>query len=98
MSIRDPGARSRWLEIAISVGLSIATSATVVSWRISATLATFEAKTVEHDQGIEMLNARVAQVKEENGAQNVQIAVANSQFSEVLRRLDTIERKIDRTR
>jgi mannitol-specific phosphotransferase system IIBC component len=87
--------RSRWLEIALSVGLSITTSAVVVSWTLSAMLADFKATLDAHAHQIAALEQGERTLQSDNAAQATSIAVNASQFSEVIRRLDSIDRALE---
>ena len=88
--------RARWIEIAVSVGLSIVTSAVVVAWTVSATLATFETKLESQVQEISYIKSQQQIAQSERSAQNSQIQVQASQWTEVVRRLDSIDRKLER--
>ena len=87
--------RARWVEIAVSVAFSITTSAVVVAWTVSATLAKFETKLDGQDVRIGAVELSSRQVLDENSVQTSRIAVQESQWTEVIRRLDAIDRKLE---
>lgn len=88
--------RARWLEMTIVSSLSIITSAVVVTWTVSATLAKFEAKLEAHDVRLSSVEQQERQAQADNSAQAAQIAVQSSQWTEVIRRLDAIDKKLER--
>lgn len=94
---------ARLVEVAISVIASIATSAIVVTWKLSATLTGFEASIAEANR---RMNAYELQVQSNrsaitasevvNAKQEAAIAVSDAKYTEVIRRLDSMDSKLDK--
>lgn len=88
--------RSRWIELGITLAASIITSALVMSWRMSASLAQFQDKLDSQEMRLERVESQAQQNSSANSTQNSEIAVQSSQWSEVIRRLDAIDRKLEK--
>lgn len=88
--------RARWVELLVCCGLSITTSAVVVAWTVSRALASVEARLDSQAVDVQALKSKSDQAFSERSAQSAQIAVQQSQWSEVLRRLDSIDRQLER--
>lgn len=99
----DMPRRDRWVELVVSVGVSILSSALVMTWLLSAKLAKFET-TIEQTQKLLVdLDNRVAVNKSAiqgietvNATQMSQIAVSDARYTDILRRLDSLDAKVDR--
>jgi mannitol-specific phosphotransferase system IIBC component len=91
-----PADRARWAEIAISVGLSILTSAVVMAWTLSSKLAAFENTLEAQDKRIAKVERDDAEQAVDHRDQESRIAVQETRWSEVVRRLDSIDRKLER--
>lgn len=87
--------RSRWAELAITLAVSVITSALVMSWTLSAQLAEFKTTITVQGQRLDRIELTVAQNTSVNGSQTAQIAVQSTQWTEVIRRLDAIDRKLE---
>lgn len=87
--------RGRLIEVVVVAVISIASSAITVSWSLSATLEHYRTKLDAHDKSIDRTETMVQDVISTNAQQNQAIAINNTQFQEIQRRLDSIDRKLD---
>ena len=88
--------RSRLFEVAVSIIVSAIASAGAVTWSLSATLEEFRSKISEHDK---TLNAQWQRINGlEGGAQvnNAQVSAINAHYEDILRRLDSIDHKLEK--
>ena len=88
--------RARLLEVSISVIASVITSAVVVAWTISATLARMQARIDEHAAAIIEQSDRLNNLRDKDQAQGEAIATVEAHYADILRRLDSIDRKLER--
>lgn len=91
-------ARTRWIEMAGSVALSILASAAVASWTISAQIARDEAKIAEHDSRLQTAETYLRLQSQTNSTQDVQLAVIQSQYNDIKGQLTEIKQQIARIR
>lgn len=97
--VREDGARerrARLLEVSISVIASVLTSAVVVAWTISATLARMQSRIDEHSTALADQSLRLNQLRDSDTDQGQAIATVEAHYSDILRRLDSIDRKLER--
>ncbi len=80
--------KGRLIEIAITILCSAIVSAATVAWTLSATLATFNEK-------IAVNNGRLTALESRDLTQIAQLSAQTQANSEILRRLERIEDKID---
>lgn len=99
----DMPRRDRWLELVVSVGVSIVSSGLAMTWLLSAKLAKFETTLDQQQTALVDLNNRVASNKSSlqgietvNATQMSQIAVSDARYTDILRRLDSLDLKVDR--
>lgn len=88
--------RSRWAEIAITLAVSIIASVVSMTWTMSGTLSKFETTLANQEQRLKSLEISNREASSVNGAQAAQLAVQESRWADVLRRLDSIDRKLER--
>lgn len=89
------GRKARVIEIMLSVAASAIGSALIVSWTLSATLATYHEQIEQHQRLIDTNTAQLAALNSRDVNQVSQLAAQNAAYSAILQRLDRIERKID---
>jgi hypothetical protein len=94
---------ARFIEITISVLAAITSSVAVTAWTLSARLQDFENGIKSNETALVDLNARATQnrtsiqgIESINATQNSQIAVSDARYTDITRRLDSIENKVDR--
>lgn len=94
---------ARILEVVISVFASIITSAVIVSWQLSAKLSNYENGIKANGTDIIALDAKSVQnrasiqgIETVNATQAAQIAVTDARYTEISRRLDSLDAKVDR--
>ena len=89
------GRKARVIEIMLSVAASAIGSALIVSWTLSATLATYHEQIEQHQRLIDTNTAQLAALNSRDVNQVSQLAAQNAAYAAILQRLDRIERKID---
>lgn len=90
--------RARWLEVGISVAASVLTSAIVVSWTLSAVLATMKTTQEEHDRRLMSQQAQITVLADRSVLAAERAARIDAQYGDILRRLESIDRKLERTK
>ena len=90
--------RARWLEVFISVAASVLTSAVVVSWTLSAVLATLQATQEEHERRLVSQQGQLNTLADRSVSTAEKTARIDAQYSDILRRLESIDRKLERVR
>lgn len=88
--------RNRLLEVALSVGASIFSTLVLVTWTLSAKLESFNQNITSNKAMIADQNSKLATAEATNASQTAQLAVAQSRYDDIVRRLDSIESKVDR--
>lgn len=88
--------RSRWAEIAISIIVSAIASGGAVTWTLSSTLEEFRGKIAEHDKLIAAQWARINAMEGTSNATSAQVSAIAAHYDDILRRLDSIDRKLER--
>ncbi len=98
----DMGIKNRLLEVALTGVLSIIASAFVTSWTLSAKLTNFENGIKGNTDSIGVVAQQAVQLRSSiaategvNANQSAQIAVADARYGDIVRRLDSIEGKVD---
>lgn len=91
-----PETRSRWIELAASILVSAVTSAVVISWQLAKALTEYQLVQSVHESRLTAVERLISQASAENSAQTAQIAVQDSRYMEILRRLDAIDRKLEK--
>ncbi len=90
--------KARLIEVGLSVLASAAMSAVVAAWTMSATLATFKAKLDEHDRALEFKQQQVSILEGRQAVLEGKQQAADAHYQDILRRLDSIDRKLDEQR
>lgn len=88
--------RARLLEVFVSVAASALTSAVIVSWTLSATLSRFETQIAEHERRLVVQQAQMQTLGDRSVLAAEKIARVDAQYEDILRRLDSIDRKLGR--
>jgi uncharacterized coiled-coil protein SlyX len=83
--------RARMLEVALTMGAAIITSALVNMWTLSAQLSEFQTKIQTHDESLRQVVARIENMQLSTAALGSQVAVTEAHYSDILRRLDKQE-------
>jgi hypothetical protein len=87
---------SRWIELAVSVGASVLTSAIVVSWTISATLAELRVRVDGNTAADVSLSAELGSIRNNDAVQTATIAKMDAHYEDIVRRLEDLQRKLDK--
>lgn len=87
---------ARWAELAVTIGASVIASAVTVSWTMASSLTRIEQQILQHQSRLDVQGGALIDMQGRVNGQGTQIAVVGSQFGDILRRLDTIDRKLDR--
>lgn len=90
--------RGRLIEVFMVAAISIVTSAVTVAWSLSATLESFRNKLDVHDKALDQDSRMIQSIVSTNAEQSTAISVSNAQFTEIQRRLDSIDRKLEEAR
>lgn len=95
---RDAGAdrRARLIEVGVSVLFSALASAGVASWSLSATMATYAAKFEETERRLAETKQQISAIELRQLAQERQIATSDAHYNDILRRLDSIDEKLEK--
>lgn len=88
----------RLIEIALSVVASVITSAVVVAWTISSTLSELRTKSDQNAVQLNAIGASIQALQGHDTIQSEQIARAEAHYDDIVRRLDSIDRKLDNPR
>jgi flagellar basal body-associated protein FliL len=86
---------SRWIELVIAIGSSVATSAIVVSWTISSSLARVEANEIADHARILTLEANALSSTTIDATQSERIARNEERFDMIKAQLIELNDKID---
>lgn len=87
--------RARFIEVLISVAASIFSSAVVVSWTLSASLTRLETRLNDHDREFVGVRSQIDGVTQRDITQGQQMAANEARYSDILRRLESIDRKLE---
>lgn len=87
--------RARLLEVFISVLASVVSSAVVVAWTISATFSEYSTRLEEHDRRFSATQSQLEALSVRQLTQERQIATSDAHYVDILRRLDSIDRKLE---
>lgn len=87
--------RARLVEMAISVGASVITSAVVVAWTISASLTSFRERIDSFDRQMRANGEQIASLNARDLAQVSQLSATDAHYQDILRRLDSIDRRLE---
>lgn len=90
--------RSRLIEVIVVAGVSILTSAVTVSWSLSATIEGFRNSLADHSKRIDQNATEIKTIVGTNAEQNTALSVNSTQYTEIQRRLDSIDRKLEEQR
>ena len=86
---------SRWIELIVSIGASVATSAIVVSWTISSSLARIEANGIADHARILTLEQNALSSTTIDATQSERIARNEERFDMIKAQLTKLNDKID---
>ena len=87
--------RSRLIEIAISVLASIVSSALVMTWTMSATFTDLRNKVEEQERIVNINTQEISALNTRDMMQISQQAASDAHYQDILRRLDSIDRKLE---
>lgn len=90
--------RSRLIEVGLSVAASVIASSVVASWTLSEALATYAAKIDEHDRALNFKQQQIAALESRQLAYERTQAQGEAHYSDILRRLDSIDQKLESRR
>lgn len=79
----------------ISVASSIIASAVVVAWTISATLTEYRQRLQAHDSQLASMASSMQAIQARDGMQGEQLARSEAHWEDVVRRLDSIDSKLE---
>jgi uncharacterized coiled-coil protein SlyX len=88
--------RARLLELAMAIGTSAITSAVVVSWSLSATLADLRAKSDQQASQITSLSTTLQMMQSNDSAQSERIAKAEAHYEDIMHTLSEIKAAVAR--
>ena len=93
----DPtiGDKARWFEVGVSITASIATTAVVVSWTISAMLAQTKEKVEEHEKLLSGMQTAIASQSNAIASLNAHQSDTDRRQNELLDQIRNIDVKID---
>lgn len=87
--------RSRLIEIAISVSASMISSSLVAAWTMSGLLSDLRNKQAEHDRVLTNNTQEIRALNTRDMMQISQQAASDAHYQDILRRLDSIDRKLE---
>ena len=87
--------KGRLIEIAISVAASIVSSALVMAWTMSATFTELRTKLNEQERIVNINTQEIRALGSRDVSQIAQQSATDAHYQDILRRLDSIDRKLE---